>query len=29
VASSYQFLLLDWSDDAIWNVVERCLARGR
>ena len=28
VASSYQFLLLDWSDDAIWKVVERCLARG-
>ena len=28
VASSYQFLLLDWSADAIWDVVESCLARG-
>ena len=28
VASSYQFLLLDWSDDAIRDVVARCLARG-
>jgi len=24
VASSYQFLLLDWSADAIWDVVESC-----
>ncbi len=28
VASSHQFLLLDWSDDAIRAVVDRCLARG-
>ncbi|MDT2073960.1 MAG: aminotransferase class I/II-fold pyridoxal phosphate-dependent enzyme [Planktomarina sp.] len=28
VASSYQFLLLDWSGDAIRDVVARCLARG-
>jgi dTDP-4-amino-4,6-dideoxygalactose transaminase len=28
VASSFQFLLLDWSDDAIRDVVARCLRRG-
>ena len=28
VASSYQFLLLDWSGDAIRDMVARCLARG-
>ncbi len=28
VASSHQFLLLDWPDDAIRSVVDRCLARG-
>ena len=28
VASSYQFLLLDWSGAAIRDVVARCLARG-
>jgi len=28
VASSHQFLLLDWSDGAIRDVVARCLARG-
>jgi len=28
VASSYQFLLLDWPDTAIRDVVERCLIRG-
>lgn len=28
VASSYQFLLLDWQDDAIRAVVARCAARG-
>ena len=28
VASSYQFLLLDWPDTAIPDVVERCLIRG-
>ncbi|MEM1101825.1 MAG: DegT/DnrJ/EryC1/StrS family aminotransferase [Pseudomonadota bacterium] len=28
VASSYQFLLLDWADEAIRAVVSRCAARG-
>ncbi|KPP87091.1 MAG: putative pyridoxal phosphate-dependent enzyme apparently involved in regulation of cell wall biogen [Rhodobacteraceae bacterium HLUCCA08] len=28
VASSYQFLLLDWPDDAIRAVLSRCAARG-
>ena len=28
VASSYQFLLLDWPDHGIENVVSRCMARG-
>ncbi|WP_147124512.1 DegT/DnrJ/EryC1/StrS family aminotransferase [Shimia ponticola] len=28
VASSYQFLLLDWSDDAIKDVIDGCLKRG-
>lgn len=28
VASSHQFLLLDWSDDAIADVINRCAARG-
>ncbi len=28
VASSHQFLLLDWPDSAIEDVVKRCLARG-
>ena len=28
VASSYQFLLLDWSSEAIRSVLARCLARG-
>ena len=28
VASSFQFLLLDWSEAAIDDVVQRCLARG-
>ncbi len=28
VASSFQFLLLDWSDEAIADVIARCLARG-
>ena len=28
VASSYQFLLLDWSDAAIEDVVARCMGRG-
>lgn len=28
VASSYQFLLLDWSDEAIQNVVSASMARG-
>ncbi|GGW23042.1 aminotransferase DegT [Gemmobacter lanyuensis] len=28
VASSYQFLLLDWQDDAIRAVIARCAARG-
>ncbi|MGB0901387.1 DegT/DnrJ/EryC1/StrS family aminotransferase [Halocynthiibacter sp.] len=28
VASSFQFLLLDWSEDAIDDVVARCLKRG-
>ncbi|MEM9438527.1 MAG: aminotransferase class I/II-fold pyridoxal phosphate-dependent enzyme [Pseudomonadota bacterium] len=28
VASSHQFLLLDWADDAIREVVRRCGARG-
>ena len=28
VASSYQFLLLDWSDKAIKNVMARCFERG-
>lgn len=28
VASSHQFLLLDWPDDAIRDVVARCLKRG-
>ena len=28
VASSYQFLLLDWSDKAIKNVIARCFERG-
>ena len=28
VASSYQFLLLDWSDKAIKNVMVRCFERG-
>jgi len=28
VASSYQFLLLDWSGDAIRDMVALCLARG-
>ena len=28
VGSSIQFLLLDWSDDAINTVLQRCAARG-
>ena len=28
VASSFQFLLLDWSSDAVAEVLRRCLARG-
>lgn len=28
VASSYQFLLLEWPDEAIRDVVKRCFARG-
>ncbi len=28
VASSFQFLLLDWEDDAIRDLVRRCMARG-
>ena len=28
VASSFQFLLLDWSPDAVADVLRRCLARG-
>jgi hypothetical protein len=28
VASTYQFLLLDWSGDAIRDMVVQCLARG-
>lgn len=28
VGSSIQFLLLDWSDDAIAEVLQRCLSRG-
>ncbi|EBA08700.1 DegT/DnrJ/EryC1/StrS family aminotransferase [Sagittula stellata] len=28
VGSSFQFLLLDWSDDAIGDVLRRCAARG-
>lgn len=28
VGSSFQFLLLDWSDEDIQNVVNRCAARG-
>lgn len=28
VASSFQFLLLDWAPDAVQDVIKRCLARG-
>ncbi|NBT33599.1 MAG: aminotransferase, partial [Rhodobacteraceae bacterium] len=28
VASSYQFLLLDWAADKVQEVVQRCAARG-
>lgn len=28
VASSYQFLLLDWQPDAVQDVIKRCMARG-
>ncbi|MFV2052431.1 DegT/DnrJ/EryC1/StrS family aminotransferase [Aliiroseovarius sp. YM-037] len=28
VASSYQFLLLDWTDTAVGDVIDRCAARG-
>jgi len=28
VASSFQFLLLDWNSQAVQTVLERCVARG-